>query len=401
MLETIREYAAERLVASGEAEAVGRAHAGYYLGLVEASERGLRGAEQGAWLARLGAERDNLRAALAWALAHDPDLTLRLCAAAAWFWVSSGAFGEGRAWAERALALPGAADGPAAAQALLALGILAVPPIDPAAARPPLERAVALLREQRPVDQALLGRALAYLGMVIAVQEGPESARDATQEGTTLLREAGDEADLAQGLFMLAQAHLFHGDLAAAHATLEESGALYRRQGDRAGAGWVAGALGDLARIEGDHAAAGPLHQEALARYREMGDAGEVAAQLHNLAYVAVAAGEVGRARALLAESLAVQRERENPGGVAEGLAGFAAVAAAGGQAERAARLLGAATATWEGRGLAMWPAERAEYERTTARARAQIDEETWARAWDEGRTMTMEQAIEYALAEG
>ncbi len=115
---------------------------------------------------------------------------------------------------------------------------------------------------------------------------------------------------------------------------------------------------------------------------------------------MAVARGEVARARALLVESLALQRELENAGGVAEGLAGFAAVAAAEGQAERAARLLGAATAIWQGQGLPIWPAEQAEHGRTLTRARTQLDEMTLAAAWDEGRTMTPEQAITEAIAE-
>ena len=125
-----------------------------------------------------------------------------------------------------------------------------------------------------------------------------------------------------------------------------------------------------------------------------------MAAQLHNLAHVAAAAGDAGRARALLGESLALQRDRENPGGIAEGLAGFAAVAAAEGQAERAARLLAAATTLWEGHQLPLWPGERAEYERTEARARAGLDEATWQRAWDEGRALTTDAAVAYALEE-
>jgi hypothetical protein len=96
---------------------------------------------------------------------------------------------------------------------------------------------------------------------------------------------------------------------------------------------------------------------------------------LHNLGYVALAQGEVEQAQVLLTESLALQRGLDNPGGVAEGLAGFAAVAAAQGQGRRAARLLGAATALWERHNMALWPAEQAEYERTTVHARAQLDE--------------------------
>jgi Tfp pilus assembly protein PilF len=396
MLETIREYGLERLArgpsGQGEAAAIGRAHADYYLALAEDSERGLRGAGQKGWLARLEAERDNLRAALVWALAHDTDTALRLCGALDWFWLVRGTPGEGHAWAERALTLPGAAAYPAYARALLVSGILTVRPSDAATARPRLEQAVALLREQQPRDEALLGRGLAYLAAAVAVQDGPAAALEVAREGAALVREAGDEATLAEALLLLGLAHLLGGDHAAARPVLEESYALYQRQGDLAGVAWTASGLGDIARIEGDYARAGPLHEESLARRRELGERGEIAAQLHNLAYVAVAQGDLARARGLLEESLALQRELGNPGG-------FAAVAAAEGQAARAARMLGAAAAIWEGNNLPLWPAERAEYERTTARARAGLDEATWQRAWDEGRAMTTEQAVEAALS--
>jgi hypothetical protein len=221
-----------------------------------------------------------VRAALAWAVAYDAEVALRLCAALSLFWIVSRAAGEGYAWAARALALPGAADSPAYAKALLAAGRLVLLPADPAAARPWLEPAVAALRAQRPVHGALLGRALAYLAAAIALAEGHEAARETSREGLALLRTAGDEAGLAEGLFVLAQVALFWGDLPAGRAALEESRALYRRQGNRLGLAQAAAALGDLARIAGDHRAA----------------------QLHNLAYVALAVGEVAWARALLGE---------------------------------------------------------------------------------------------------
>ena len=99
MLETIREYAAERLAENGEADAVGRAHAAHYLALAEAAERGLHGAGQTTWLARLARERDNLRAALAWAVAQrEAGLALRLTTAAYVYWLFIGQTAEGRRW---------------------------------------------------------------------------------------------------------------------------------------------------------------------------------------------------------------------------------------------------------------------------------------------------------------
>ena len=131
---------------------------------------------------------------------------------------------------------------------------------------------------------------------------------------------------------------------------------------------------------------------------RELGARGGRPGILHSLGHAVLARGEVGRAEVLFGESLAVALELEDRGGVPEGLTGFAAVAAARGQGALAAGLLAAATALWEGHNLPLWPAERAEYERTLARARPGLDETTWLRAWEEGRAMSMEQATREAL---
>jgi hypothetical protein len=229
------------------------------------------------------------------------------------------------------------------------------------------------------VDQERVGKVQTVRGLI-----------DPGQLGVTLMHEH----------LLIDMQCYFQPPREAARAALAESRDLYRGLGDRVGLTATAVALGDLARIAGDHAAAGPLHAEALAQYRAQGERGGVAAQLHNLAYVALAGGEVARARALLGESLALQRELDNPAGIAEALGGLAALAVAGGEAERAARLLGAATTLWGGHGLAMWPAERAEYERTTGRVRAQLDEGAYQQAWDAGRALTTEQAIACALEE-
>ena len=407
LLETIREYALEHLAESGEAETIGRAQAEYCLGLAEDWERGLRGvgqtvAMQRERLGRLAAELANLRAALAWALERDADLALRLCSPLAYFWHVNGNHADGGRWLARALALPGAAEQPAYADALFKNATRLWLHGDIAAARQQLERVVAFLRagpgHERRSD--LLGRALGYLAAVAVAQEGPDAARALAEEAQVLLRTAGDEPGLAEVLLALGMAHAFRGEHAAARPLLEECLVLVRRRGNGMTVMIVTATLADVLRIEGDAAGAARLYEESLPQHRELGARGEFPGVLHGFGHAVLAQGEIQRARTLFAESLALQRELEDRAGIAEGLTGFAAVAAAEGQAERAARLLAAATALWEGHGLVMWPAERAEYERTTARARTGLDEATWQRAWDEGRTMTPEQAIAYALEE-
>lgn len=126
-----------------------------------------------------------------------------------------------------------------------------------------------------------------------------------------------------------------------------------------------------------------------------------MSAALHNMAYAELGQGNIERARELLMESVEAQHDAENRGAIAETLAGFGALAAYEGHAEQAMRLYGAARAMWESNRLVIWPAERVEYERYTARARAQLDEATTKRTWDEGYATSirsLEQALDYAL---
>ena len=242
--------------------------------------------------------------------------------------------------------------------------------------------------------------ALGYLAAATAAQEGADAAGALTGEARALLRAAGDEVGLAEVLLALGVAHGHRSEHAAARPILEEVLALWRRLGNETGVMLVDIMLADTLRVEGDAARAARLYEEVLALSHELGARGGRPGTLHSLGHAVLAQGEVGRARALFAESLKLALELEDQGGVAEGLTGFAAVAAAEGRGERAARLLGAATALWEGHNLLMWQAERVEYERTLTRARPQVDEATWQRAWDAGRALTTDEAVAYALEE-
>lgn len=147
MLETVREYGLEQLVASGEAEPARRRHAAYFLGLVQEAQLHLRGPEAPSWLDRLEADHDNFRAALEWSLAEDPEMALGLAAALWRFWWMRGHLREGRAWLERALQAGEGVAAPARAAALTAAGELAERHTDYAAASAWYEAALALWRD--------------------------------------------------------------------------------------------------------------------------------------------------------------------------------------------------------------------------------------------------------------
>jgi tetratricopeptide (TPR) repeat protein len=184
----------------------------------------------------------------------------------------------------------------------------------------------------------------------------------------------------------------------AARAFLEQSLPIYRTLGNQWGIAQTLDHLGDIARCEGDYERAAALYQESLTLFQAQGIQIEIAAILHNLGYVALARGDQQRACAHFAESLALHREQGNRPGVLESLAGFGALLAVQGQPTRAAILFGAIAARRAALSAPMWPAERVEYERHIASVRTALGEGALQAALAEGRSMTLEDAIAYAL---
>ncbi|MDQ5851927.1 MAG: tetratricopeptide repeat protein, partial [Chloroflexota bacterium] len=486
MLETIREYALERLEASGEADAIRRQHAAYYLALAERAE--LRGAQAGAWLDRLEREHNNLRAVLAWSrTAGDAGIGLRLVKVLWWFWFHRGYWSEGRAWIEGALAQAGGGERSTSrawalygawmlawiqgntagvrvrleesvalfrtlgearglAYALMAMGAGPRPGHVPAAGRPWLEESLALFRQVG--DLFGLALVLRFLGQATQAQGDHSAARSLLRESLARYRELGDKWGLIRvltDLGTLAKAQdddgraeaLYHerlrlcralgdkpeiawalhdlgdlaqrqGDNARAAALHEESLALWRQLGERARIARAVNRLGDVVRCQGDYARAAALYEESLAVFQELGDRWGIAAVLHNLGYVARTRGVYGQAAARFEESLILFQELGDRWRIADCLAGLAGVAAMEEQrpegrrdGRRAARLLGAAERLHdaiEPDGRVGEPANQAEWDRTIAAVRAQLDEATFTAAWAAGRAMTMEQAITCAL---
>jgi len=215
MLETIREYAAERFEARGDAETWRQRHAEYYLALAEQAAPELVGPRQSSWLERLEREHDNLRAALGWAIeGGDEALGLRLATALGRFWSMRGHLGEGLAWIERAISRWPDAPAPARAEALSAAGNLAH-------AKGAYDRAATLHNESLSVRRAL-----------------------------------GDRRGAAESLHTLGMVALYQGELDRAAAPLDESLAIWRALGNTRSAAMVLNTLGVLARNRGEHMSA-------------------------------------------------------------------------------------------------------------------------------------------------
>jgi tetratricopeptide (TPR) repeat protein len=400
MLETIYEYAHEKLDESGEAEALRRRHALYFLGFVEWLTADLFGSDQAAWLARIGDDYDNLRAALQWSLdSDDTAMGLRMVAALHRFWNMRSDLHEGRGWIAAVLARPQAQSPENTllrARAMVSEADLAYLQSDYVAAQSLYEQGLAIFREAG--DKAGMADALDGLGETATERGDYATASVLLEESLALSRELGDTRGVANMLIQLGWADMRTGDYATARARLEEALGLERQIGDTARVGLALSGLGEVAVRQGDFDRGASLLEESLAARRAMGNRWGAATVLGTMAWSAMLKGDHPRAVELLGESILIRREIGDKGGVAWCLEKLAEVAHALGTPTRAATLYGAAGALRESIGSVVDPADQAEHDLRTAAVRAQLDEAAWQRHIEKGRAMTFEQAVKYTV---
>jgi predicted ATPase/class 3 adenylate cyclase len=399
MLETIREYARERLEVSGIAEETGRMHAEYFLALAEQGESILREPEEATWLERLDVEHDNMRAALTWTLeSEEAELGLRLAGTLWRFWWMRGHYGEGRTWLEEALAKDGSA--PAArAKALEAVGWLADDQGD-------IDRAVAAAEEglrisaRAKIPSRLKASFLRMLGSAAYVRGDHDQAALLYEESLALSREARDDRSVASSLLQLGNVAGDRGDHEEAKEFYKEGLALSRKLDDKALLASALISVGAEYLLQGDHEQGAMLNEEAAGLYRERGNRGGLQYALDNLGWTALMRGDQQQAEALHRESLALSRQLGDKLVAAEALDGLACSASARGEAERVARLFGAAEALREAVGYRQEPREHALREPYLMATRPGLSEARWDAAWAEGGRLGFEEAIAYALEE-
>ena len=358
MLATVREYAAERLAARGEADARRERHAERLVALAEEAEADYAaGRAPTAWLDRFDAERDNVRAALAWAHgAGCVELELRLASALRFSWQLRGRLDEGLRALDRALGSPGGSTR-ARARALYAAGVLRYRQLDLGRASACWEAALPLFRELG--DAIDVARCLGELGNVAAEARDYDRARELLGGSTEAFRAAGDELRLAQSIANLGDLALRRGELGEAAALLSEAAVLHRRMDD----------------------------EESLTF------------TVYTLAVVVHQQGDAVEARRLWGESLAVGHAIGYPECVGYGLSALGVLDVAEGAPERGAPLLALADALFEGIGAGMQEAERARHDEAVAAARAVLGDEAYERAAAEGRAMPVDDAVALALA--
>ncbi len=397
MLETIQEYARELLEESGELESSLRAHADFYLELLETREPEFYGPRQTYWLDRLELEINNFRAALRWCQERgEVARGLRMSTALLALWEQRSHHGEGGRW----LAYFADADQEVPqglrAKALLWHGLLLLRHTSDATAADLLfARAYALFCD---IGEASMACETLQAQGDLAVKQGNVSGAQALfAESLDLARQAGDNQLTARAYLKLAKCAEGVGDYETAQCRWELSLQAARDGGHRA---WVAQALlglGETARHRQDLDMAQDYYRQALDLGQQAGIEWIQAMSLHNLGHVACYRGDYDEAIGAFRESLSLHVKREFKKGIGECLAGLAAAAALQGETERAARLCGSADALLASIAERLDPADRADYERTLRTARSRLAGESFDALFAEGRGMSLEQGLEYA----
>ncbi len=308
MLETLREFALEKLKLSGQAPRRREMHAAYYLELAEAANAGRIGPRQMDWLERLDLEQANHRAALTWLIENQKTLeAMRMASSLRWYWDLRGQFSEGRRWLQDALDLPGEVPPLLRASALMGLGVLLWRQGNYATARPLMEESLALRRAHGSLED--IAYALQNLGNLATHLGDFASARTYQDENLAIRRRLGDKSYLADALFSRGNVALVEGKLSEARSLYLQSFDAYNQAGDVLGLPFVLVNLAEVARLQGDYPAAWALGEDAQHLAEQFGDRLRLANALQSLGLTARDQGQPEVAEARLQLSLQIYRE--------------------------------------------------------------------------------------------
>jgi tetratricopeptide (TPR) repeat protein len=440
MLHVIREYVLEQLVISGEAEALQRAHAAYYLTLAEQLERDIGGPNHAEVHDCLEREHDNLRAVLSWSLDHQvAETAARICVALESFWNTSGHWIEQGQWLTQVLRFGDALPPRLHARLLLWAGYVARAQGNYAAARRHLEQSQALFRGVD--DAANLGTALCWLAALALEQEHYEQAEQLFDEALLVAREGRDPTTVESVLRFQANLPLVRSDYPMAKKLLEEAAAIAASVGNihdeaacRAHLGWLAlleghaaaaelmlhealavqrrlndpgctaisqGFLGLLALERGDVAGAQSRLLESLALFTRVGNQTAIAESQVWLGHARFAAGDISEAEAAFLAGLHLERGLGNMQRMAAGLDGLAEVSLVQGHPDRAAHLLGAASRALASVGaipLPLSPRLWAAREQLATRGRQALGDAAWEAAIAVGERLSLDDTLAEAF---
>jgi tetratricopeptide (TPR) repeat protein len=357
LLETIRQYALEKLAGSGEARETRDEHLAFFVRLAQQAAPNMFGRESPHWFKRLDQELDNIRTALEWATnSGKADVALDVAGSLVYFWFAHGLGGS--EWQDRAQQ--------------------------------------ALSREEGKVRSLARAKALNGLGFMYWADVNPIDRRPELEEALSIGREMNDPQTIATALRNLGLLENLNGNYAQARTFLEESLQIWREIGSagKTGSTWTLIFLGDVALNHSNPDWARSLYADTTAILRELGDLNFLAYSVRRLAQLYWLEGRYAEAIAHLQESLNLNLEVTDPRGIIACLAGFAAIAVAKGQFERAAQLMGAVETQLASLGIRLLYIDRMEYERNLSYLHANLDEKMLNRFRERGNAMTLDQSI-------
>jgi len=402
LLETIRQYARDKLLEAGEGEGTRDRHLAYYLALAETAEDHLLRSTAGKWTDQLELELDNLRTALEWGMSNDPESSLRIAGALVYFWLTRSHDLEGLRWLTEAMAHSKPAPDQQIsnlAKAWSAIALLNFSQGQNGESQKAGKEAVRLWRQID--DKRYLAIALAYYAVSNVYLGNEAEALSAMEEVMLFVREVNDKPFMAVALGMIVQIiAMIQGDFETARAYGEEAIAIMREHGNpwyvRILLFWV----GIMEVQQGNFNEARSKLKSAQTYMREAGDRHRINMVDSELAHIERYEGHYREAGVLYKGTLKEWQRIGHRAAVAHQLECMAFIARASEQTEKSAQLLGAAEALREKIGAAMTPPEREAYDKEVADLKANMDEKEFASLWAEGRSMGMEQAIEIALKE-
>lgn len=398
LLETIREYAQERLTASGEERLLRERHAAFFLEHATQHVPALRGSKPQEIAHRLDYEQANFAAALAWWLGdgHNTGRALQLAAILAQFWYIQRHWTEGRQWLGESLRQATSAPANLRAQGLLGAGILARRDGDYPAAIGFLGEALDYARAV--TDLGLITEILFNLGSIAQKQGQYVQAQELQEEALAGYQKQQNVVGIAYVMDSLGKIAREQGNLAPARMLLEESLAMRRAKGNRRQIAYSLNGLAEVVADQGDYAAARELLQESLQLQYAVNNLYGVGAALNSLGQVAWAEGDSTTAGRYWRESLTLQREMGDKGGMLTSIEGLAVLAAQVGQPERAVRLFAAAALQRQVLGMARPPVDKPAYEAAVGGTRKVLKAAQWTAAWNEGLRWTLDEAGKEAL---
>jgi predicted ATPase/DNA-binding winged helix-turn-helix (wHTH) protein len=397
MLETIREYALERLAASGEEYATRRAHAAYCLVLGEEGNPELTPAARSAWLSRCDLEIDNYRSALDWLLqSQEVDWTLRLSIALFRFWDMREHLAEGCSRLESILELTNNNHRKERAKICIFLGALLTAQGDYPAAERFLQESLSLYESQG--DPRGVAASLNAVGVSARDRGDYDSARQFFEKSLQCWRAAADPISTARCLHNLANVLKVQSDYSRAQSLLDEAIPLFEEHGDHSGAAWSINQRGDIAREQGDFPSAQAFYERALKAFRQIGDRWGSARSLTDLGSIYCEERDFEAAETAYRSALQAFSELGHRRGMARALEGMACLAAARGEAKRAITLAAAAEHMRRIIGAPLPQAEQSKLDANLSVAGKSIGEKERKAAWAEGAAMSPETAILYSL---